>query len=118
MTTSPAAKWIEKPKRSLQVMASLHYPSTLLMSGQSLHVFPIDSQWQVWLNTDVSDFDGLCMGVGDTRHEALVDFVSNLAEALHAGTDALSIPDAVAHSPVDGGRSTTGSDTTNDTGHV
>jgi hypothetical protein len=118
MSTYPAAQCVETPTRSHRVMASLHYPSTLLISGQRLHIFPMDGRWEVWLNTEISDFDGLCMGVGDTRHEALVDFVSRLAEALHAGTDALSIPDSVAHSLVAAEHSTAGSDMTDDAGHV
>jgi hypothetical protein len=53
-------------------------------SGQpKLHVFQQDGpprpyEWAVWLNTGVSDFDGLCIGIGATRDEAIADAVKVL----------------------------------------
>lgn len=34
-----------------------------------------DGHWEVWLNTGVSDYDGLVIGVGDTRDDAIRDAV-------------------------------------------
>lgn len=49
--------------------AGEQYPS-VLVAGRLLHVFEMDGEWQVWLNTEDMDFTGLCVSVGDTRDEA------------------------------------------------
>lgn len=38
--------------------------------------------WQVWLDAEVDDFSGLCIGAGATRDDALADAVRKLEEAL------------------------------------
>lgn len=52
-----------------------------------LHVSNVDTfghkgQWTVWLNTEVSTFDGLCIGIGDTRQEAVQQATTTLERAL------------------------------------
>lgn len=51
----------------------------------ALHVFGFDvahgrerTEWAVWLNTGVADFDGLCIGIGPTRDAAVADAVKVL----------------------------------------
>lgn len=39
-----------------------------------------DSRWSVWLNTEVSDFDGLIIGQGDTPQAAMADAKATLAK--------------------------------------
>jgi hypothetical protein len=38
--------------------------------------------WAVWLNTEVSDFDGLCLALGSTRDAAVADAVKGLEAVL------------------------------------
>lgn len=47
-----------------------------------LHVFQdIDDVWVVWLNTEASDFDGLILGMGGTRDEAVAQAVAVMESA-------------------------------------
>jgi hypothetical protein len=65
---------IEKPKPKRQGEERYGHPD----KGQpALHVVKSDDDgtWQVWLNTGVGDFDGLIIGVGDTRQAAVADAV-------------------------------------------
>lgn len=39
--------------------------------------------WEVWLNTDESDFDGLCIGSGTTRELAVEYAIATLSPALN-----------------------------------
>lgn len=55
------------------------------VEGYLLHVFQRDGEWDVWLNTEASCFDGLCLGVASTRDEA----VRQAVKALEAATAAL-----------------------------
>lgn len=43
-----------------------------------LHVYQDahSGEWSVWLNTGISDNDGLCIGHGSTRDEAVADAVN------------------------------------------
>jgi hypothetical protein len=55
--------------------------------GHFLHVSNVDArgddgQFTVWLNTEASDFDGLCLGIADTRDEAVAQAVQSLERAL------------------------------------
>ncbi len=45
-----------------------------------LHVYQDGhtGEWTVWLNTGIADHDGLCVGHGTTRDEAVADAVSVL----------------------------------------
>jgi hypothetical protein len=42
-----------------------------------LHLYEDDhtGEWSVWLNTGIADHDGLCIGHGKTRDEAIADAV-------------------------------------------
>lgn len=52
-----------------------------------IHIFNEDGCYEVWLDTEVSDKDGLCIGCDKNRHEAIM-------QAVHTLTDALqSLPD-------------------------
>jgi len=44
-----------------------------VVRGYWLHIFLDGGHWQVWLNTEVADFDGLCIGSGRTREAAIKD---------------------------------------------
>lgn len=60
--------------------------------GYALHVIPANllNDYEVWLNTEVADFDGLCVGVGKTRSEAMTKAAATLEDT------ALALRDAVA----------------------
>lgn len=70
--------------------ASDAYPS-IALRGEShcVHVYKAaDGAWDVWLNTEVADFDGLCLGSGPTRQVA----VSRAVQVLEAATELLQGP--------------------------
>jgi hypothetical protein len=67
-------------------LASENYPAVDVF-GHRLHVF-FDGDWNVWLNTEASDFDGLCIGVGATRSAAIAQAV----RALEAVVEVLQGP--------------------------
>lgn len=74
-------------ERDAQDAASEDYPAHRL-PGYRLHVFREDDQWEVWLNTEASDFDGLCIG-RRTDYDAAV---SEAVRALEACIDLLQQP--------------------------
>lgn len=37
---------------------------------------------EVWLNTEVADFDGICIGGGESRRVAVADAIETLERAL------------------------------------
>lgn len=41
-----------------------------------------EDNWQVWLNPDKSRYNGLCIGEGPTKNEALADAVVGLEQTL------------------------------------
>lgn len=52
-------------------IANRDYPAKRF-PGYRLHVFKDGPQdWQVWLNTEVQNFDGLCIGTGPTYGDAV-----------------------------------------------
>ena len=63
-------------------LASTKYPAVVLRTGQRLHVCRCDGRWVVWLNTEVTDFDGLCIAVRGSRQAAVTDAVEVLEAAL------------------------------------
>ncbi len=65
-------------------IASRDYPAIELRTGQRLHVCREDGHWQVWLNTETADFDGLCVATGDTRREAVTAAIEVFEVALVA----------------------------------
>lgn len=46
-----------------------------------------DSHFEVWLDTDIAECDGLCIGVGTTRDKALACAQTDLKVALSALRD-------------------------------
>lgn len=44
--------------------------------------------WTVWLNTDIDDYDGICLGIGVDRNAAVADAV----KVLEAAVEALQAP--------------------------
>lgn len=66
--------------------ASERYPSVTITRAHRLHVYEQGGYWCVWLNTEASDFDGLCLSVDEpTRAHA----VAEAARVLQAALDAL-----------------------------
>lgn len=61
------------------------------VNDHDLHIYSdAEDDWEVWLNTEVADFDGLCVGSGDSREKALADAAETLeaaARILRAGCD-------------------------------
>ncbi len=53
-----------------QEKASANYPAVLI-DGHRLHVCETDRRWEVWVNTDERDFDGICIAVGSSRDSAV-----------------------------------------------
>lgn len=53
-----------------QEQASTDYPS-ILVDGHRLHICLTDRRWEVWINTDERDFDGLCIASAPTRAGAV-----------------------------------------------
>ena len=53
-----------------------------------IHVYQEGGEWCVWLNTEASNFDGLCIGIGATRDLA----VTQAVQALEAIVDFLQEP--------------------------
>lgn len=80
--------WFEKggterrhhPSRADDVAIQEHR----IIDGHRLHILQdFDGEWVVWLNTEVTDFDGLVIGTGRTRDEAVAAAVKT-AEAIEA----------------------------------
>lgn len=42
------------------------------------------NDFEVWLNTPIADFDGLCIGCGETREQAVKDAAIALEQASKA----------------------------------
>lgn len=56
----------------------------ITVDGRMLHVAVRDGFFEVWLNTEVSDFDGIHVGEGETRDAAVADAVKTLEAAVAA----------------------------------
>jgi len=54
------------------------------LDGRVLHVAERDGFYEVWLNTDVTDFDGIHVGEGESRDRAITDAVKTLEAAIAA----------------------------------
>lgn len=59
------------------------------INDHDLHIHSsADDDWEVWLNTEVQDYDGLCVGCGNSREKALADAAETFeaaARILRAG---------------------------------
>lgn len=61
--------------------------SVQAFSGYKLHttnreMWGAEGEWEVWLNTELGLFDGICIGRGPTREQALIDAQQTLALAI------------------------------------
>jgi hypothetical protein len=54
------------------------------LDGRVLHVAERDGFFEVWLNTEASDFDGIHIGEGETRDAAVADAIHTLESAVAA----------------------------------
>lgn len=55
------------------------------LDGNRIHISSDDpNDFQVWLNTDVGDFDGLCIGCGPTRANAVAQAIGVLEQGVAA----------------------------------
>lgn len=69
----------EKAERAerRKALPSNRFPSVTI-AGHRVHVFDAGDGWECWLNTESQDFDGLCIGGGSSRDEAVGDAVASL----------------------------------------
>jgi hypothetical protein len=56
----------------------------LALDGRVLHISKRGGFYEVWLNTEAADFDGLHIGEGETRDAAVADAVKTLESAVAA----------------------------------
>jgi hypothetical protein len=54
------------------------------LDGRVLHAAKRDGFYEVWLNTEAGDFDGIHIGEGTTRNDAVADAVATLEKATAA----------------------------------
>ncbi len=52
-----------------------------------IKVFREDDCFEVWLDTEVSDKDGICLGCDKSRHEAIQQANHSLTEAIQSLLD-------------------------------
>lgn len=69
----------------MRVKEKLLHSERLKLDGNTIHILSEQpNDFEVWLNTDVGDFDGLCIGCGQSREEAVAGAISVLDEGLRA----------------------------------
>jgi hypothetical protein len=56
----------------------------LPLDGRVLHIAERDGFYEVWLNTEVSDFDGIHIGEGESRDAAVMNAITTLETAAAA----------------------------------
>lgn len=57
----------------------------LTLNGNRIHVLSeVRDDFEVWLNTNIDDFDGLCIGCGVTRAAAIRDALDVLQQGVAA----------------------------------
>ncbi len=62
---------------------SQKFPAVIIADSHRLHTFQeADGHWAVWLNTEVDDFDGLCIATGETREAVTAQAIRVLESAL------------------------------------
>lgn len=66
----------------------LHDEHLVLASNQVHIISETPNDYEVWLNTDVGDFDGLCIGCGASRKAAITDAIYVLESGAQALKDA------------------------------
>jgi hypothetical protein len=94
MNTWSPNRAVEKPKRhTIQDDNDelSRRPPSVTIGSTRVHVCRDDDRWQAWLNTEVADFDGLCIGLGPTESAARAAAIRTLAAAIqHLATAPLS----------------------------
>jgi hypothetical protein len=65
------------------------YPAIELSTGQRLHVFEQDGEWDVWLNCEDADFTGICVAAGHRSRDAAI---AQAVKVFEAAADALQWP--------------------------
>jgi hypothetical protein len=64
-------------------MSKLLHDEHIELDSNVIHVLGESSGgFEVWLNTDVADYDGLCIGCGSSRDEAVADAMGVFIQAL------------------------------------
>lgn len=64
-------------------MRTLLHNEHIDLDGNRIHISSEEpNDFEVWLNTDVGDFDGLCIGCGPTREIAVSQAIAVLKEGL------------------------------------
>lgn len=64
-------------------MSALLHDEHIDLDGNRIHIASEQlNDFEVWLNTDVGDFDGLCVGCGPTREIAVSQAIAILKEGL------------------------------------
>lgn len=72
---------------ALQEWLSATFPS-VEVAGHRLHTFESAEGWEVWLNTEDRDFDGLCLAHGKTKRDVIIEARRVLmALTYHLGTE-------------------------------
>lgn len=57
----------------------------LTLDSNRIHILSeVRDDFEVWLNTDVGEFDGLCIGCGVTREGAIADALDILRQGVSA----------------------------------
>ena len=68
----------------------------LELGSNKLHIVSEQpNDFTVWLNTEVQDFDGLCIGCGNSREAAVMDAIDVLETGVQALKDATPATQAV-----------------------
>lgn len=83
--------------------ASVEQPA-IIVPGHRIHVYEDNACWYVWLNTEVQDFDGLCLGTGSTRNDAIEDAVAALEGIIEALQRPAPLPSTAMPEPPGGER--------------
>lgn len=64
------------------MIKELLHDEHLELDGNRIHISSdAPDDFEVWLNTDIDDFDGLCIGCGPTREKAIHDAAVVLEKA-------------------------------------
>ena len=58
-----------------------------------IHIL-LDGDFEVWLDTEIEKRDGLCIGVGNTEHDAITNALDDLEDAKKELQDRLRLVDA------------------------
>lgn len=69
----------------MRTKEKLLHNERLELDGNRIHILSEQpNDFEVWLNTDAGDFDGLCIGYGESRDEAITSALAVLEEGVRA----------------------------------